>query len=29
MRDFATPEQRLDGTRASLRALVGIAEKAA
>ncbi len=29
MRDFNTPEQRLDGTRAILRTLVGIAEKKA
>ncbi len=29
MRDFHTPEQRLEGTRAILRALVGIAEKKA
>ena len=29
MRDFDTPEQRLDGTRTILRTLVGIAEKKA
>ena len=29
MRDFDTPEERLEGTRVILRALVGIAEKKA
>ena len=29
IRDFNTPDERLEGTRVILRALVGIAEKAA